>query len=42
MIDRDAREVPLTSQADLLGLNRTSLYYQSMPSTQGSRHQAHD
>jgi putative transposase len=31
MIDRDATELPLTSQADLLGLNRTSLYYQAVP-----------
>jgi putative transposase len=31
MIDRDHAELPLTSQANLLGLNRTSLYYQAVP-----------
>jgi len=31
MIDRDHAVLPLTSQAELLGLNRTSLYYQAVP-----------
>ena len=31
MIDRDATELSVTSQAVLLGLNRTSLYYQAVP-----------
>ena len=31
MIERDHAELSLTSQADLLGLNRTSLYYQPKP-----------
>ena len=31
MIDRGAIELSLTSQADLLGINRTSLYYQAVP-----------
>ena len=31
MIDRDHAELSLTSQADLLGLNRTSLYYRAVP-----------
>ena len=31
MVDRAERELPLTLQAELLSLNRTGLYYQSVP-----------
>jgi putative transposase len=31
LVDRASAEVSLTIQADLLGLNRTSLYYQPVP-----------
>jgi len=31
MIDRDHSELPITSQAGLLGLSRSSLYYEPMP-----------
>jgi putative transposase len=31
LIERDAAELPLTVQAELVGLNRTSLYYQPAP-----------
>lgn len=31
MIDRDSADLTLKMQAGLLGLNRTSLYYQPMP-----------
>lgn len=30
-IEREAAEVPLTTQADLLRLSRASLYYQPVP-----------
>jgi putative transposase len=31
LLDREVRELPLTTQAELLGLNRSSLYYQPVP-----------
>lgn len=31
LIEREGRELPLSAQCDLLGLNRTSLYYQPVP-----------
>lgn len=31
LLDREVRELPLTTQAELLGLNRSGLYYQPVP-----------
>ncbi len=31
LVEREHREVPLSAQANLLGLNRSSLYYRSAP-----------
>lgn len=33
MVDRDTAELPLTIQAELLGLNRSGLYYQPVPAS---------